>query len=334
MSDLQKLQALTEAAAQRGVTLKNIELGESDTGDLILQTTAQGSTIEASIPEPMHIPLSAIDMSTGQLAETADMDESLRDWTNAYLAALATDEDRQALLELRQAIDAENLNTTSAFRGLGIANFLTIDTKVEALNHALFAPSVIATNKGQVLLPILGVSRPGQMGVPLNISAGGSFRATGKDIQDEIRVTAGRFDSLHALNAHGRVLSFGGSFSLPATLTLQDQRKLMIGRNFNETRMVGKAQVPKAWAEGNVVKMAYCPVALSSNMGGAQVVFRTALKHLDLTGLDIAWSSLRNYNVSRLFEAYVATGDINHDGLRKKLAGSIACQIETALKSI
>ena len=80
--------------------------------------------------------------------------------------------------------------------------------------------------------------------------------------------------------------------------------------------------------------MSYCPVALGGNPRAAQLAFRTALKHLDLTGQDVAWSTLRNYNVSRLFEAYVATGDIKHDGLRKKLAESIACQIETMLKSI
>lgn len=334
MSDLQKLQELTADAAQRGVTFNNVELGRSDAGDLILQTTTSGSAIEISIPEPLHIPISTVNMSTGQLDEKADMDESLRDWVNAYLAALVTDEDRQTLSGIREAIDAENLTANSAFRGLGIANFLTINTKIEALNQALLAPSVVATNKGQVLLPILGAARPGNMGVPLNITAGGSFRATGKDIQDEIRVTAGRFDSMHSLNAHGRVLSFGATFSLPAMLSLQDQRTLVIGRNFNETRTVGQAQVPKAWADGSAIKMSYCPVALGGNPRAAQLAFRTALKHLDLTGQDVAWSTLRNYNVSRLFEAYVATGDIKHDGLRKKLAESIACQIETMLKSI
>ena len=251
MSDLQKLQELTADAAQRGVTFNNVELGRSDAGDLILRTTTSGSAIEISIPEPLHIPISTVNMSTGQLDEKADMDESLRDWVNAYLAALVTDEDRQTLSGIREAIDAENLTANSAFRGLGIANFLTINTKIEALNQALLAPSVVATNKGQVLLPILGAARPGNMGVPLNITAGGSFRATGKDIQDEIRVTAGRFDSMHSLNAHGRVLSFGATFSLPATLSLQDQRTLVIGRNFNETRTVGQAQVPKAWADGS-----------------------------------------------------------------------------------
>lgn len=334
MSDLEKLNALAAEAAERGATIKNAEFGQSDSGDVILQASAESADIEVSIPGPMQIAVSDIDFNTAQLSEGAAIDQGLREWTNAYLAALVDDADRQALVQVRKAIDAENLTARSEFRGLGAANFLTINTKTDGINRALLAPSIVATQRGPVLLPILGAARQGNMGIVMSISAGGSFRATGKGVTGEIQVTAGRFDSLHALNAHGRAQTFASAFSLPLALSLPNGRHFSVGRNFTETQTVGQAQVPKAWMEGDAIKMSYCPVALGANPNAARMTFRTALKHIDMPGQEMAWASLRNYNLARLFEAYVAAGDIKDAALKEIFAQALACQIETMLKSI
>lgn len=333
MSDLNKLQELAAQAAEEGATLKNVELARNDEGDLVLQAIDGAADFEVSIPEAMQISVEDIDFETGQLRAGSAIEEPLRGWFNAYLTAMVDDEDRAALVAMRKSIDAENLTASNTFRGLALGNFVTINTKPEAINRALMSSSIVGTQKGAVLVPILGLARAGMMGLSMSMSAGGSFRSTGR-AAEEIRLSAGRFDALHALNAHGQVLDFTTAFSLPAGLQLPNEKTLSIARNFSETQMVGKALVPKAWEDGKVIRMSYCPVGIGGQPRMAREVFRAALKHLDLAGQDMIWGSIRNYNMSRLFQAYVKSNELKDANLRKILSQSIRSQIETMLKSI
>lgn len=333
MSDLQKLQELAADAALRGVTIKNVEIDLNDGGQAFLRTTSDNVDIEISIPEALQINIEDIDFNTCQLHETAELDGGLRDWVNAYLAALVEESDRETLVGMRNAINNEHLTAVSAFRGLGLGNFLTINTKPEAINRALLAPSIVATRTGQVLLPILGLARNGT-GHPMTISAGGSFRITGKQVSGELMVSAGRFDSLHALNVHARCLEFQSAFSLPLSLSLPDGGTFSVGRNLTEHVTSGNAVFPRIVVEGNDIKMSYCPIAFGQRPGAAILVFRSAMKHQNLPNNDAIWVNMRKYNMSRTFEAYTATDTIEDAALKEIMASSLACQIETMLKSI
>ena len=192
---------------------------------------------------------------------------------------------------------------------------------------------MIATADGVKMVPILGLARSGNVGLSMNLSAGGSFRSTGR-AEGEIRVAMGRFDALYALNTQGQVLDFPVAFSLPLSLSLPDKRTLTIARNFHESQTVGKAVVPRVWTEGKDVKMSYCPVSMSARPRMAREMFRAALKPIDISGLDMVWGMVRNYNMSRLFDAYVQSGELKDEKLRDLLTQSIRSQIETFLKSI
>lgn len=333
MSELNKLQELAAQAAEEGATLKNVEIASSDDGKLILKSIDGSADFEISIPEAMLLPADDIDLATAKVRESASIEEPMRSWFNAYLAAMVDGEDRAVLASVRKAIDKSNLTASSTFRGLALANFLTINTKPEALNRSLLSASMIGTASGPKLVPILGLARAGAGGLSLSVSAGGSFRVTGR-AAEEIRVSMGRFDALHALNTQGQVLDFPTAFSLPLSLTLPEKRSISIARNFTESQVVGKMAVPKAWAEGDEIKMSYCPIGLGNQPRAAREVFRAALKPLDIAGLDMVWGLVRNYNMSRLFDAYVASGELEDEKLRKMLSQSTRSQIETMLKSI
>ena len=333
MSDLKKLQELAAQAAEEGATLKNVEIAASDDGTLILKSLDGSADFEISIPEAMMLPVEDIDFSTLTIGESSSIEEPMRGWFNAYLAAMVDEGDRAALALVRKAIDKANLTVSSSFRGLALANFLTINTKPEALNRSLLAPSMIGTATGAKVLPILGLARAGNGPLSLSVSAGGSFRVSGR-ADEEIRVSVGRFDALHALNSQGQPLNFATAFSLPLSLTLPEKRSIHIGRNFSDTQKIGKAIVPKAWAEGDEIRMSYCPIGLASQPRAAREAFRVALKPLNVSGIDMVWGLVRNYNMSRLFDAYVASGELEDENLRKMLSQSIRSQIETMLKSI
>ena len=333
MSDLNKLQELAAQAAEEGVTLKNVEIASSDDGIPILKTVDGAADFEISIPETMLLPAADIDFATAKVGESASVEEPMRAWFNDYLTAMVDDEDRAALALVRKAIDQSKLTVNSVFRGLALANFLTINIKPEALNRSLLSASMVGTASGPKLIPFLGLARAGAGGPSLSVSAGGSFRATGR-AEGEIRVSMGRFDALHALNSQGQVLDFPTAYSLPLSLTLPEKRSITISRNFSESQVIGKLAVPKAWADGDEIKMSYCPLGFSNQPRAAREMFRTALRPLNITGLDMVWGLVRNYNMSRMFDAYVASGELEDENLRKMLSQSLRSQIETMLKSI
>ena len=333
LSDLSKLQDLAAQAANEGATLKNIEIAKTDDGVLMLKSADGKADFEISIPKEMLLDVNDIDFATAQVREDSSIEDPMRGWFNAYLAALVDDDDRAELAKIRKAIDVSNLTASSTYRGLALGNFVTINSKPQSLNRALLSASMIATADGVKLVPVLGLARAGNVGLAMNLSAGGSFRSTGR-AEDEIRVTMGRFDALHALNTQGRLLDFPVAFSLPLTLSLPEERTLTISRNFHENQTVGKSVLPRAWAEGKDIKMSYCPVSMSARPRMAREMFRAALKPIDISGLDMVWGMVRNYNMSRLFDAYVQSGELKDEKLRDLLTQSIRSQIETFLKSI
>ena len=334
MSDLKKLQELAAQAEQNGATLRNVEIAETDEAEVCLRVSEDATEFEISIPDSMKVPVKAVDFETGQISETAEMPDEQRAWFNAYLSALVDDEDRAALTSLRRSIDEENLTASNTFRTVALGNFVTINAKPAAINQALLSPSFVSTADGPMLVPILGLARPGNKGLAMNISAGGSFRVAGK-ATEEILVTAGRFDALHALNAQGRVLSFATAFALPMKITLPNKQNFSILRNFNDVKRVQNGILPKAWLDGDTITMSHCMVGVRTGKPHiARETFRAAIKELDIPNHLDLWIMIRNYNMSRLFDAYTASRELKNEKLGKMLSASISSQIETMLKSL
>ena len=333
MSNLQKLQELAAQAEQNGATLRNVEIAGIDGKEICLQTVEGETEFEISIPETLKLPVASIDFETGQVSEKAEVPDEFRGWFNEYLSALVSDDDRAALIDLRKSIDEENITASNTFRAVALGNFATINVKPEAINRALLAPSFVATKDGAMLVPILGLARPGNRGLNMSISAGGSFRVAGK-AEGEILVTAGRFDSVHALNAQGRVMEFNTAFSLPMQFKLANGQTFALLRNFNKVKRVGNGLVPNAWIEGDKITMSHSLVGVTGQPRAPRETFRIALKDLDISNQQELWLQIRNYNMSRLFTAYTASRELKNEKLRKMLSASIASQIETMLKSL
>jgi hypothetical protein len=333
LSNLKKLQELAAQAEHNGATLQNVEIAGIDGKEICLQIVEGETEFEISIPETLKLPVTSIDFETGQVSGKAEVPDEFRGWFNEYLSALVSDDDRAALIDLRKSIDAENIAASNTFRAVALGNFATISVKPEAINRALLAPSFVATKDGPMLVPILGLARPGNRGLNMSISAGGSFRVAGK-AEGEILVTAGRFDSLHALNAQGRVMAFNTTFSVPMQFKLVNGQTFVLLRNFNEVKRVGNYLVPNAWIEGDKITMSHSLVGVTGQPGTPRETFRVALKNLDISNQQELWLQIRNYNMSRLFTAYTASRELKSEKLKNMLSASIASQIETMLKSL
>lgn len=332
MSNLDQLRALADEAAASGATLKNIQLDEQD-GHLMLPVVDPGASFEVSIPAEMQLPTDKIDMETGVLVEDSGLEAEQHDWFTRYLRALVSEEQRAALVDLRSGIDAAGLHEDETFKGLALNNFITIDTSPAAINRALLSRHLVGTKNGPVLLPVLGAGRHSMEGATLSMSAGGSFRATGK-AEGEVSIVAGRFDALHGTNTFSQLQSFRTAFSIPLALSLPENRQLIVSRALSDTVVVGKTLLPRTAEKDRTITMAYTPVGMSANPAAPREVFRAALKPFNVPRVDEIWSRVKLYNNTRLFKAYVASQSLEHAELRKMLSGSLATQIETALESI
>ena len=332
MSNKELMQTLLEQSEQFGAVFRNVQVEATDNG-LGLAAVKAGADIEISVPKDMQLSRDAVDMNTGKLKAEADVPTDYRDWVNRYLSILLNKDRMKAETSKREFVAAMDEETRESFNGIALGNFLNTETNTETVHQFLLGNQFVGSNTGPVLNPILGLARPGKGALSMQVSANGSFRVVGK-AEEEINIVAGPYDALHSLNSMNHVARFNAAFSVPMALQLSKGGTLRIGRALHDKQRVQNMNLPRASRQDGVISLAYLPVGFANQPRAPREVFRQTVKPFDLAGLDELWSSIRSYNLSRLFKAYVRTQTLEHAGLKADLSETLTSQIETMLESI
>lgn len=332
MSKQELMQTLLEQSEQFGAVFRNVRVEGFDNGFGLVAVNANAD-IEISVPKEMQLSRDAVDMTTGKLKAEADVPAEYRDWVDRYLSVLLNKDRMEAEAAKREFVAAMDEETQETFSGMALGNFLNPATDVETTNQFLLGNQFIGSSAGPVLNPILGLARPGQSALTMQVSANGSFRVVGK-AEEEINVVAGPYDALHALNSMNHAARFNAAFSVPMAVQLAKGGTLRIGRAFHDKQRVQNMSLPRVSRQGEIISLAYIPIGFANQPRAPREIFRQTLKPFDLAGLDELWSRIRSYNLSKLFKAYVRAQALEHAGLKADLSETLTSQIETVLESI